>query len=106
MKVIQLWRSVRSAKEMVFHSIYYASMTLDVAQTNYTITEKEKLALVYAFDKLKSYLMRTKVTVHTDPVAIRYLFHKKDIKLRLIIWILLFQEFDLEVRDRKGKRTK
>ena len=89
-------------KNKVFHSIYYASKTLDTTQMNYTVTEKEMLALVYAFDKFRSYLVGTSVIVYTDHAAIRYLFNKKDAKPRLIRWILLLQEFDLEVKDRKG----
>ncbi|KAL4388517.1 hypothetical protein GQ457_09G015730 [Hibiscus cannabinus] len=49
-----------------------------------------------------SYLIGTKVIVHTDHSAIKYLVTKKDAKPRLIRWILLLQEFDLEIRDRKG----
>ncbi|KAI3769069.1 hypothetical protein L6452_00165 [Arctium lappa] len=89
-------------KEKVFHSIYYASKTLNEAQINYTTTEKELLAVVFAFEKFRSYLMGTKVTVHTDHAAIRYLISKKDANPRLIRWILLLQEFDLEIVDRKG----
>ncbi|KAJ9565994.1 LOW QUALITY PROTEIN: hypothetical protein OSB04_001960 [Centaurea solstitialis] len=89
-------------KEKIFHSIYYASKTLNNAQINYTTTEKELLAVVFAFEKFRSYLMGTKVTIHTDHAAIKYLISKKDAKPRLIRWILLLQEFDLEIVDRKG----
>ncbi|KAL4386422.1 hypothetical protein GQ457_09G016820 [Hibiscus cannabinus] len=51
---------------------------------------------------LGSYLIGTKVIVHTDHSAIKYLVTKKDVKPRLIRWILLLQEFDLEVKDMKG----
>lgn len=68
---------------------------------NYT-TEKELLAVVYAFDKFRAYLIGTKVIVYTDHEAIRHLVAKKDAKPRLIRWILLLQEFDLEIMDRKG----
>ena len=69
---------------------------------NYTTTEKELLAVVYGFEKFRSYLLGIKVTVYTDHAAIRYLISKKDSKLRLIRWILLLQEFELEIKDRKG----
>ncbi|XP_075079843.1 uncharacterized protein LOC142165117 [Nicotiana tabacum] len=86
----------------IFHSIYYASKTLIPARMNYTVTKKVLLAVVWAFDKFRSYLVGTKVIVYTDHSAIRYLFEKKDAKPRLIRWVLLLQEFDLEIRDRKG----
>ncbi|KAJ9544783.1 hypothetical protein OSB04_024490 [Centaurea solstitialis] len=86
----------------IFHPIYYASKTLIEAQINYTVTEKELLAAVFAFDRFRSYLVGTKVIVHTDHAAIKYLISKADSKPRLIRWILLLQEFDLEIVDRKG----
>ena len=89
-------------KSRVFHPIYYASKTLSGAQLNYTVTEKELLAVVYAFDKFRAYLIGARVTVFTDHSAIKYLVEKKDAKPRLIRWVLLLQEFDLEIKDRKG----
>ncbi|KAJ9538724.1 hypothetical protein OSB04_031457 [Centaurea solstitialis] len=86
----------------IFHPIYYASKTLIDAQLNYTTTEKELLAVVFAFDRFRSYLIGTKVIVHTDHSAIKYLFNKTDAKPRLIRWVLLLQEFNIEVIDRKG----
>ncbi|XP_070015699.1 uncharacterized protein [Nicotiana sylvestris] len=58
-------------KDKVFYSIYYASKTLDDAQLNYTTTEKELLAVVWAFEKFQAYLVGTKVIVHTDHATIR-----------------------------------
>lgn len=88
-------------KREIFLFLYYAIKTLDVSQTNYIIIEMEMLALVYAFNKFKSYLMGTKVIVHTNHTAIRYLFNKKNAKARLIRWVLLLQEFDLEIKDKR-----
>ncbi|WCJ37739.1 Gag-Pol polyprotein [Euphorbia peplus] len=85
-----------------FQPIYYASKTLNDAQKNYTTTEKELLAVVFAFDKFRSYLVLSKVTVYTDHAALRYLFAKKDAKPRLIRWMLLLQEFNLKIKDKKG----
>ncbi|KMT07385.1 hypothetical protein BVRB_6g150110 [Beta vulgaris subsp. vulgaris] len=89
-------------KNKVLHAIYYASKTLDEAQVNYATTEKELLAIVYALDKFRTYLIGSKVIVHTDHAALKYLLAKKEAKSRLIRWIMLLQEFDLELRDKKG----
>ena len=91
--------------DKVFHSIYYASKTLTEAQLNYTTTEKELLAVVFAFDKFQAYLVGTEVIVYMDHSVIKYLIAKKDAKPRLIRWILLLQEFDLEIRDRKASEN-
>jgi hypothetical protein len=84
------------------HVVYYASKTLNEAQLNYATTEKELLAVVFAFEKFRSYIVNSKVIVYTDHAAIKYLLAKKDAKPRLICWILLLQEFDVEIRDKKG----
>ena len=70
-------------------------------QLNYATTEKELLAVVFAIDKFRSYLVGAKVIVYTDHAALKYLLTKKDAKPRLIRWILLLQEFDLEIKDKK-----
>jgi hypothetical protein len=82
--------------------IHYASKTLDATQKNYATTEKEFLAIVFACDKFRPYIVDSKVTIHTDHAAIRYLMSKKDAKPRLIRWVLLLQGFDLHIIDVKG----
>nr|GFC96646.1 reverse transcriptase domain-containing protein [Tanacetum cinerariifolium] len=62
-------------------------------------TEKEMLAVVYAFEKFRSYLIMNKSIVNTGHSALKYLFAKKDAKARLLRWILLLQEFDFKVID-------
>ncbi|GJV93081.1 reverse transcriptase domain-containing protein [Tanacetum coccineum] len=59
------------------------------------------MAIVFAFDKFRSCLILSKTIVHTDHSALRYLFKKQDDKPRLIRWILILQEFDIEIKDRK-----
>jgi hypothetical protein len=84
------------------HVVYYASKTLNEAQLNYATTEKELLVVVFSFEKFRSSIVNSKVIVYTDHAAIKYLLAKKDAKPRLIRWILLLQEFDVEIRDKKG----
>ncbi|CAJ2661901.1 unnamed protein product [Trifolium pratense] len=86
----------------LFHVIYYSSKVLNENQINYTTTEKELLAVVFALEKFRSYLIGSKVIVFTDHSALKYLLTKGDSKPRLLRWMLLLQEFDLEIRDKKG----
>ena len=75
--------------------VYYASKTLNEAQRNYTTTEKELLAIVYALDKFRAYLVGSIIIIFTDHSVLKYLFTKQDAKARLIRWVLLLQEFNL-----------
>ena len=82
--------------------IHYGSKTLDSAQRNYATMEKEFLAVMFACEKFRSYIVDSKVTIHSDHAAIKYIMEKMDNKPRLIKWVLLLQEFDLHAVDRKG----
>ena len=88
--------------EKIFKAIYYASKTFNEAQENYSTTEKEMLAIVFSCEKLRPYIFGSHVVIHNDHVAIKYLMEKKDAKPRLIRWVLLLQEFDLKIKDKKG----
>ncbi|GJZ12245.1 putative nucleotidyltransferase, ribonuclease H, partial [Tanacetum coccineum] len=88
-----------------FKPIYYASKTLNNAQEHYPTTEKELLAVVFSFDKFRTYLVLSKTIVYTDHSALKYLFSKQDAKPRLIRWVLLLQGFDIEIKDKKGPKT-
>jgi hypothetical protein len=73
--------------EKLPHVIYYASRLL---------------AVVFTLDKFRSYLLGSKIIIFFYHAVLKYLFSKKDAKSRLIRWILLLQEFDIEIRDKKG----
>ncbi|GJU23219.1 reverse transcriptase domain-containing protein [Tanacetum coccineum] len=81
--------------------IHYDSKTMNEAESHYTTTEKEMLAVVYAFEKFRSYLILNKSIVYTDYSALKYLFAKKDSKARLLWWVILLQEFTFKVIDTK-----
>ena len=82
--------------------VYCASKTLNEAQKNYTTTEKELLLVVYALDKFRAYLVGLDIIIFTDHLALKYLLTKQNAKVRLIRWVLLLQEFNLQIRDKKG----
>jgi hypothetical protein len=89
------------SKDKKHYAISYVSKTLTGPQLNYATPEKELLVVVFAIEKLRSYFVGTKVIVYIDHAAVKYLRSKKDAKPRLIHSILLLQEFDLEIRDKK-----
>nr|GEZ93776.1 reverse transcriptase domain-containing protein [Tanacetum cinerariifolium] len=88
-------------QEKRFRTIHYASKTMTEAESNYTTTKKQMLAMVYAFGKFRSYLIMNKSIVYTDHSALKYLFAKKDSKARLLRWVLFLQEFTFKVIDTK-----
>nr|GEV17339.1 reverse transcriptase domain-containing protein [Tanacetum cinerariifolium] len=92
-------------QEKHFRPIHYASKTMTEEESNYTTTEKEMLAVVYAFEKFRSYLIMNKSIVYTDHSALKYLFARKDSNARLLCWVLLLQEFTFKVIDTKGAKN-
>ena len=68
---------------------------------NYITTEKELLAVVYALDKFRAYLVGSDIIIFTDHSALKYLFTKHNAKARLIRWVLLLLDFNLQIKDKK-----
>ena len=60
------------------------------------------LTMVISCEKFKPYILGSHVIIHTDHAAIKYLMAKKNAKPRLIRWVLLLQEFNIEIRGTKG----
>jgi len=88
--------------EKKHHMIYYALRILNPAQCNYTPMEKELIFVVFSLYKFRSYILGSHVTVYFDHASLRYLMNKKESKPCLLHWILLIQEFDVAIKDRKG----
>ena len=88
--------------DKMFRAIYYFRKTFNEAQENYSTTEKEMLAMVFACEKFRPFILGSHVIIHTDYAVIKYLMANKEAKPRLIRWVLLLQEFDLEIKDKKG----
>ena len=57
---------------------------------------------MFTCEKFRPYILGSYVIIHIDHAIIRYLMAKKDAKPRLIRWVLLLKEFDLEIKDKKG----
>jgi len=89
-------------KDKKSYVIYYANKTLTNAQMNYTTIEKELLAVIFAYEKFRSYLIGSPVVVFSNHAILKYLLSKKDSKASLVWWILLLQEFDITIKDKKG----
>ena len=68
----------------MFIAIYYSSKTFNEAQENYSTTEKEMLAIVFACEKFRPYILGSYVIIHIDHAAIKYLMAKKEANPRLI----------------------
>ena len=92
----------RQITEKILRAMHYANKTFNEAQENYSTTENEMLAMVFTCEKFRPYILGSHVTIHTDHATIKYLMAKKDAKSRLIKWVLLRQEFDLEIKEKKG----
>jgi hypothetical protein len=99
MQLELFWGSILIDFPMSF--IMQAGLLNDI-QVNYFSTENDLLAVVFALDKFRSYLLGSKVIIYSDHTALKYLFSKKDAKSHLIQRILLLQKFDIEIRDKKG----
>ena len=86
----------------ISHEIYYANHTLNEAQVNYTITEKEFLTIDFGFEKFRPYLIGSYIIVFIDHATLKHLVEKKDAKPRLIRRFMLLEEFDWVIKDRNG----
>jgi hypothetical protein len=85
------------------YAIYFISKNMTHAKLNYTVAEKEFLAVIYAINKFQHYITGCSTLVHTDHSAIKYLMNKPITNARVTRWLLLLQEFDITIVDRLGK---
>jgi hypothetical protein len=84
--------------------IHHASRTLNNAQINYHLVEKEFFAVVFACEKFRSYITDSKVRVYTDRKGLKEILQRTDVKPRMICWILLLQEFNLQIIQRSDEQ--
>lgn len=87
------------------HVVGYASRHLNAAERNYSATEQECLAVVYATRQFRPYIFGVPFTVVTDQASLTRLMTVRNPNGRLIRWSLLLQEFDITLRHRPGARN-
>ena len=84
------------------HRIPFASRKLSIEEKNYTTTQREGLAMVYALQKFINYLLGGHFKMFTNHFALKYLVNKPMLGGGICWWLLLFQEFDFEVIVKLG----
>eukprot|EP00253_Pinus_taeda_P022334 PITA_22334 len=92
-------------EEKLPYAIYFFNKNLSKAKMNYTVTEKEFLAIVHSLNKFRHYITGYQTFLHTHHAVIRYLMNKLDVNARIIRWLLLLQQFDLTIVDKPGKEN-
>jgi hypothetical protein len=85
------------------HPIAFTSIKLSDSEHNYNMTKREGLAMVYALQKFRHYLLGKKFKMFTDHSTLKYLVNKPVLGGLICQWLLLFQEFDFEVIVKRGK---
>jgi hypothetical protein len=90
----------------IYHMLVFASRKLSTVEINYTTTEREGLAMVYALQKFCHYLLGGHFKMFIDHSALKYLVNKTVLGGRICIWILLFQEYDFEIVVKPGRMNK
>jgi hypothetical protein len=88
------------------HPLAFSSRKLSTVEINYTTTEREGLAMVYALQKFRPYLLGGHFKMFTDHSMLKYLVNKPVLGGRICRWILLFQEYDFEIVVKPGRMNR
>jgi hypothetical protein len=88
------------------HPLDFARRKLSTYEINYTTTEREGLAMVYALQKFHHYLLGEHFKIFTDHSKLKYLVNNPVLGGRICRWILLFQEYDFEIIVKPGRMNK
>lgn len=94
---------LRQREDHYPYVIYFVRKNISPSELNYTITEKELLAVVHAISKFRHYITSYENFVHTDHSAIIFFMNKPITNGRITRWLLLLQEFNINLIDRPGR---
>ena len=93
----------QSGEGNIDHPISFTSRKLSSVEKNYTMTEREDLAMVYALQKFRHYLLGSHFKMFTDHSSLKYLVNKPMLGGRICRWLILFQEYDFEIIVKPGR---
>ena len=83
--------------------IYAYSKTMDQAQRNYSVTDKEPLGVVKSMEHIRRYLLGKKFILRTDHKALIYLANASDPSSRMLRWRLKMQEYEYQIEHIQGE---
>ena len=85
---IAIGAALGQKEKLMTYAIYFISKNLTLVELNYTVTEKEMLAVVHVVNKFRHYITGYEIFVHTNHSALRYLMNKPITNGRITRWLL------------------
>jgi len=99
-------RDPERPKNVQLRVVGYYSYTFTKAEQNYSVTEKECLAVLKSVKHFKPYIEGKTFIVHTDHRALSQLLSSGDLRDRLARWQLFLRTFEMKINHRSGQELK
>ncbi|CAM4722355.1 unnamed protein product [Lepidochelys kempii] len=97
---------MQKGPDQEFHPVVFLSKKLSERESNWSVTEKECYAIVYALEKLRPYVWGRRFHLQTDHAALKWLHTVKETNKKLLRWSLALQDFDFDIQHISGASNK